>query len=91
MRTPSIAILAGWLGFLPGVFSADTSSVPRPTFGNVPYGVSVNSCTLPGKAAITFDDGPDSYSSDLLDILAKNGVKVSSAKKQYFPTVSAFS
>jgi peptidoglycan/xylan/chitin deacetylase (PgdA/CDA1 family) len=80
MRTTTIAILAGWLGFLPGTFAADTSGVPRPTFGDVPYGISVNSCTLPGKAVITFDDGPDSFTSDLLDVLSKNGVKVNSSK-----------
>ncbi|KAK0620660.1 hypothetical protein B0T14DRAFT_432217 [Immersiella caudata] len=54
---------------------ADTSSVKRPQFGSVPYGVSIGSCTVPGKVAITIDDGFHIYTSDLLDIFKRNGVK----------------
>jgi peptidoglycan/xylan/chitin deacetylase (PgdA/CDA1 family) len=54
---------------------ADTSNVPRPQFGNVPYGVDIKSCTLPNKVALTFDDGPSLYTKDLLDLLAKEGAR----------------
>ncbi|KAK9422502.1 hypothetical protein SUNI508_00365 [Seiridium unicorne] len=53
----------------------DTSKVPRPTLGNVPYGVSISHCTVNGRVALTFDDGPYIYTSELLDILKKNGVR----------------
>ncbi|KAK1756360.1 hypothetical protein QBC47DRAFT_185055 [Echria macrotheca] len=54
---------------------ADTSKTPRPRFGNVPYGVDITSCTVKGKMALTFDDGPYIYTSELLDLLKKNDVR----------------
>ncbi|KAH6660483.1 hypothetical protein BKA67DRAFT_530575 [Truncatella angustata] len=53
----------------------DTSKVPRPLLGTVPYGVSISHCTVNGKVALTFDDGPYIYTSELLDTLKKNSVK----------------
>ncbi len=53
--------------------------MPRPLFGNVPYGVDVSRCTVPGKVALTFDDGPYIYTKDLLDIL-----KAADAKATFF-------
>ena len=35
-------------------------------------GVSISHCTVPGTVALTFDDGPYPYTSDLLDILRAN-------------------
>ncbi|KAL3421195.1 chitin deacetylase [Phlyctema vagabunda] len=52
-----------------------TSSVPRPEIGNVPYGTRINSCTTPGVIALTFDDGPYSYTKDLLDLLDQYNAK----------------
>jgi peptidoglycan/xylan/chitin deacetylase (PgdA/CDA1 family) len=49
--------------------------VPRPKIGTVPYRVSIRACNIPGKVALTFDDGPYIYTSDLLDILKARGVK----------------
>jgi peptidoglycan/xylan/chitin deacetylase (PgdA/CDA1 family) len=46
----------------------------RPRFGSVPYGVDLTSCTVPGKIALTFDDGPCEYTSQVLDVLEANGV-----------------
>ncbi len=57
----------------------DTSTVPRPLFGSVPYGPEVSKCKSPGKIAITFDDGPSPFTSELLDILKESGAKVSRA------------
>lgn len=51
--------------------------MPRPLFGEVPYGTDVFRCTVPGKVALTFDDGPDKFTNDLLDVLKKNNAKVS--------------
>jgi peptidoglycan/xylan/chitin deacetylase (PgdA/CDA1 family) len=57
-------------------FGKDTSGVQRPKFGSVPYGIDVSKCTVPGKVAMTFDDGPSEYTNDLLDVLKKNNAKV---------------
>lgn len=51
------------------------TSVPRPKLGQVPYGISIRHCTIAGKVALTFDDGPYLYTSDLLDLLKTKGVK----------------
>lgn len=48
--------------------------LPRPHFGSVPYGQVINSCTAPGTIALTFDDGPWTYTSELLDLLDDEGV-----------------
>lgn len=49
-----------------------TSNLPRPPIGKVPYGTEViRTCTVPGTVALTFDDGPDRYTSELLDLLDK--------------------
>ncbi|KAK0648239.1 hypothetical protein B0T16DRAFT_325879 [Cercophora newfieldiana] len=53
----------------------DTSNVPRPLFGDVPYGIDIPKCTLPGKVALTFDDGPNKFTNELLDILKKYNAK----------------
>ncbi|GJC99539.1 chitin deacetylase [Colletotrichum higginsianum] len=50
-----------------------TRDLPRPRFGSVPYGVSITHCTVNGKVALTFDDGPGEYTEKVLDTLEKNG------------------
>ncbi|KAF2670004.1 glycoside hydrolase/deacetylase [Microthyrium microscopicum] len=52
-----------------------TKADPRPLFGNVPYGVVITHCTTPGKVALTFDDGPYLYTTQILDTLKAAGVK----------------
>ncbi|WEW56891.1 chitin deacetylase [Emydomyces testavorans] len=48
----------------------DTSEVPRPHVGEVPYGfIPIYQCVNPNTIALTYDDGPNIYTSDLLDIL----------------------
>lgn len=47
--------------------------MPRPRFGNVPYGVDITHCTAKGKVALSFDDGPGEYTEKVLDTLEKNG------------------
>jgi peptidoglycan/xylan/chitin deacetylase (PgdA/CDA1 family) len=54
---------------------SDTSKIPRPTFGNVPYGVDISHCSVTGKVALTFDDGPYIYTTELLDLLKSNNVR----------------
>ena len=39
----------------------------------LPFGALINQCVVPGAVALTFDDGPFSYTSDLLEILAAYG------------------
>lgn len=41
----------------------------------VPIGTIINRCTTPGTIALTFDDGPYQYTSELLDLLSRNGVR----------------
>ncbi|EJT78333.1 chitin deacetylase [Gaeumannomyces tritici R3-111a-1] len=53
----------------------DTSSVPRPLIGDLPYGVELKHCRVNGTVALTFDDGPYIYTSEALDILGRNGIK----------------
>ncbi|KAI1915177.1 hypothetical protein LOZ61_001853 [Ophidiomyces ophidiicola] len=49
---------------------ADTSTVPRPHVGEIPYSfVPIYQCVVPNTIALTFDDGPNIYTADLLDIL----------------------
>ena len=50
----------------------DTSKTQRPELGTVAYGLDIRRCTEPGKIALTFDDGPWRYTSELLDLLDKN-------------------
>ncbi|KAK3374493.1 carbohydrate esterase family 4 protein [Lasiosphaeria ovina] len=53
----------------------DTSKTPRPLFGNVPYGVGISHCSVAGKVALSFDDGPYAYTTELLDLLKKSNVR----------------
>ncbi|RPB05609.1 glycoside hydrolase/deacetylase [Choiromyces venosus 120613-1] len=47
-----------------------TASIPRPVLGSIPYGEDIIDCNDPGHIALTYDDGPYLYTSDLLDKLA---------------------
>lgn len=58
-----------------GKRAVDTSSIPRPVIGSVPYGVDIRSCTQPNMIALTFDDGPEVITADLLDTLKAAGAK----------------
>ncbi|KAJ4385815.1 hypothetical protein N0V93_010246 [Gnomoniopsis smithogilvyi] len=51
------------------------AQLPRPELGSEPYGQVITSCTVPGTLALTFDDGPWRYTSDLLDLLKRKGVR----------------
>ena len=53
----------------------NTSITPRPKLGSVPYGQKFQRCTVEDTLALTFDDGPSQWTSDLLDILKANDVK----------------
>ncbi|KAJ4990580.1 chitin deacetylase [Stagonosporopsis vannaccii] len=55
----------------------NTSSIPRPKFGSVPYGGSgVWKCKNPGTVALTFDDGPQKHFTDhILDVLKSYNAK----------------
>jgi peptidoglycan/xylan/chitin deacetylase (PgdA/CDA1 family) len=53
----------------------NTSTTPRPKLGSVPYGTKLFSCTEEDTLALTYDDGPTQWTSDLLDILKANDVK----------------
>jgi len=53
-----------------------TRNIARPKVGTVAYGgEGIYVCTKPGQIAITYDDGPYVYTSDLLDLFAQYGFK----------------
>ncbi|KAF1999709.1 carbohydrate esterase family 4 protein [Amniculicola lignicola CBS 123094] len=54
---------------------SDTSTIPRPRIGSVPYGIAIHECTVKGTIALTFDDGPWIFTSRMLDVLDSFGVK----------------
>ncbi|KAH1549574.1 hypothetical protein KXV31_009795 [Aspergillus fumigatus] len=50
--------------------------IPRPHVGAVPYGPHViRSCARSGTIALTYDDGPNRYTADLLDLLDRYDAK----------------
>jgi peptidoglycan/xylan/chitin deacetylase (PgdA/CDA1 family) len=53
----------------------NTSLVPRPKFGDVPYGKQFWSCNVENTLAMTYDDGSSEWTHGLLDILKANNVK----------------
>ncbi|KAK6207644.1 polysaccharide deacetylase [Colletotrichum tabaci] len=53
---------------------ASTESIARPLVGSVPYGSIITTCAVPGTLALTYDDGPYIYTSQLLDILEAQNV-----------------
>ena len=53
-----------------------TSEIPRPHSGKAVYGPSIiGTCTVPGTVALTFDDGPNIYTEELLDLLDRYNAK----------------
>ncbi|CAN8101919.1 unnamed protein product [Discula destructiva] len=62
---------------IPGPFPSldELAALPRPQLGSIPYGQIVASCTVPGTLALTFDDGPWAYTSELLDLLEREHVR----------------
>ncbi|PQK16025.1 hypothetical protein BB8028_0006g03470 [Beauveria bassiana] len=57
-----------------GPSGPSTGDIRREKIGAVPYGTIITSCKTPGTMALTFDDGPDVYTSPLLDILKSYNV-----------------
>jgi len=47
----------------------DTAEVDRSKKGTLPYGRGIYHCERYGVIALTYDDGPYTYTSDLLDLL----------------------
>ncbi|GLA93029.1 hypothetical protein AtubIFM57143_010008 [Aspergillus tubingensis] len=41
----------------------------------VPYGLLITHCTVPNTIALTFDDGPSTYTPQLLDLLSEYGAR----------------
>lgn len=52
-----------------------TSGTARPKLGSIPYASDIGSCNVPGTVALTFDDGPYIYTTQILDILKAAGAK----------------
>lgn len=54
----------------------NTSTITRTKVGSVSYGgVGIYSCNRKGDVALTFDDGPFTYTNDLLSLLARYSAK----------------
>ncbi|KAM5351096.1 hypothetical protein ACJ41O_003819 [Fusarium nematophilum] len=58
-----------------GPSGRSTENIPRPRLGNVPYGSIITTCTTPGVIALTFDDGPYTYTDEILGILDEYDTK----------------
>ncbi|KAJ5164604.1 Glycoside hydrolase/deacetylase beta/alpha-barrel [Penicillium coprophilum] len=52
-----------------------TTGLLQPNASSLPLGAIITHCTIPGTIALTFDDGPYIYTSQLLDTLAQHSVK----------------
>lgn len=75
-RSPDCQINFGHCDALASPEGPSTEKIPRPKLGNVAYGPNViRSCVIPGTMALTFDDGPREYTSELLDLLDKYEAK----------------
>jgi peptidoglycan/xylan/chitin deacetylase (PgdA/CDA1 family) len=55
--------------------AASPVAQPQQRQSTVPTGSIIQSCTVPGVFALTFDDGPFMYTEQVLDTLAASGVK----------------
>ncbi|KLO98284.1 Uncharacterized protein Y057_13426 [Fusarium fujikuroi] len=53
----------------------DTTNVARPKVGSIPYGQAIYRCNRNGDIALTYDDGPYTYTEDLLDLLQRYNAK----------------
>lgn len=55
----------------PSAPTTTVPSAPQPTSGgkDLPFGTLVTGCTVPNTVAITFDDGPYTWTSGLIDSL----------------------
>ena len=58
----------------PLVRPAGAPAPATPLNSSVPVGTVISSCTVPGTVALTFDDGPFTYTASVLDTLRRNGV-----------------
>lgn len=52
---------------------SSTIGIPRPLLGSVQYGMDIYDCEKPGTVALTYDDGPLTYTAYLLDLLKSRG------------------
>ncbi|KAH6971552.1 hypothetical protein BKA56DRAFT_677651 [Ilyonectria sp. MPI-CAGE-AT-0026] len=53
----------------------DTTNIARPALGMIPYGQAIYHCERYADIALTYDDGPYTYTEDLLDLLAEYDAK----------------
>ncbi|ENH71705.1 Bifunctional xylanase/deacetylase [Fusarium oxysporum f. sp. cubense race 1] len=53
----------------------DTTNAARPKVGSIPYGQAIYRCNRNGDIALTYDDGPYTYTEDLLNLLQRYNAK----------------
>ncbi|UNI16856.1 Chitin deacetylase [Purpureocillium takamizusanense] len=53
----------------------DTEKVDRKKVGDVPYGQGIYDCGVDGAVALTYDDGPFTFTEDLLNLLKQYKAK----------------
>ncbi|KAH7216387.1 family 4 carbohydrate esterase [Fusarium oxysporum] len=53
----------------------DTINIARPKVGSIPYGQAIYDCEVNGGIALTYDDGPYTYTEDLLNLLDEYNAK----------------
>ncbi|KAL3456543.1 hypothetical protein BJX64DRAFT_296610 [Aspergillus heterothallicus] len=52
-----------------------SSAIAAPLAKRVPVGQVITQCTVPNTIALTFDDGPSEYTSQVLDLLSRYGAR----------------
>ncbi|KAK1985377.1 hypothetical protein LZ30DRAFT_779082 [Colletotrichum cereale] len=72
---PSTTVPVGSNNTATTVSSSSAASSATAPATIVPYGVAISKCTVPGDFALTFDDGPFTYTGHVLDLLAEAGAK----------------
>ncbi|KAJ5796592.1 CAZyme family CE4 [Penicillium psychrosexuale] len=55
--------------------ASTTTNTTQLNASRLPFGAIITHCTIPGTIALTFDDGPYIYTSQILDTLAQRGAR----------------
>ncbi|CAI7619908.1 unnamed protein product [Penicillium glandicola] len=60
---------------VPTSANSNTAKTTQLKASELPVGAIITQCTIPGTIALTFDDGPYIYTSQLLDTLSQHGAR----------------
>lgn len=69
----AITLILTILSLLPTCYSHPINETSHSSA--VPYGMLITHCTVPNTIALTFDDGPSTFTPALLDLLSEYGAR----------------